>query len=324
MLGGAWLGYDQMRGRFLDMDGALEALVAGDYRSAFQAAERLAPEGDVDAQTMLGWLYWQGHGTDQDFPAADRWLSRAAEQGDVRAMSHLADLHFYDYESLDGRIKNRPLAAEWYRRAAEAGSSHGQRRIGRLLIRGIGIDRDRDAGLAWMMKAIDAGNREAMHGLGYVYESGLLGEQNFQEALQLYRRAIRRGVQQSARQAIELLRDKRSPVFDLEEAYLWALVAHQWWSDHPTNGEYFVSMARTVHREIPQEQPPPDYALVTLGVMDEETYLQRLQAQRAALGPPESWPYRLDKEARRRSEEAANAIIARWPEPPTRDEVVEE
>lgn len=313
-----------MRGRFLDMDGALEAFIAGDYRSAFQAAERFAPEGNVDAQTMLGWLYWKGHGTDQDFPAADEWLSRAAEQGDVRAMRHLADLHFYDYESLDGRIKNRPLAAEWYRRAAEAGSSTSQRRYGRVLIRGIGIDRDRDTGLVWMMRAIDAGDRQAMYELGYVYETGELGEPNFQEALRYYRQAIRRGVQQSARRAIELLRDQQSPAFDSEEAYLWALVARQWWQEDPTNGRYFVSMAETVHRKMPQGQPPPDYALVTLGVMDEETYLEQLRAGRVALGPPGTWAYRLDEEARRRSEEAANAIIAHWPTPPTRYEVVEE
>lgn len=299
-----------------EIDAALDDLRAGNYTSAFRAAERLAPDGDVIAQTMLGYLYGQGLGTDQDLPAADEWLTRAAEQGHIPAMTLLADLHHDDYYSLDdGQLRNRPLAVEWYRRAAEAGNSYAQRRLGVALVVGRGVDQDRAAGLAWMERSAEAGNRVAIYRLGFMYESGELGTPDVHKALDLYRRAIRLGEVKAARQAIELLRDEQSPVFDLEEAYLWALIARHWWSNDIWDGGYFVWMAETVHLD-PSRMDPPDIARVTLGLIDEETFREEMRAYQEMIANPEKLPYRLDEAARRRSEEAAQAIIARWPEAP--------
>ena len=307
-----------------EIDAALADYRAGNYRSAFRAAERLAPDGDVVAQTMLGILYRHGLGTDQDLPAAEEWLSRAAEQGHVIAMTQLANLHYDDFYSLDdGRLKNRPLAVEWYRRAAEAGDSYAQRRLALALMTGQGVDQDRAAGLAWMERSVEVGDRFSMYRLGYMYESGELGLQDFHKALELYRQAIRHGEVRGARQAIELLRDELSPVFDLEEAYFWALIASQWWRDDTTNGQYFVSVAETVHRDQSRVMPP-DYARVTMGLVDEETYLEELRVHRETIGNPENWPFRLDEAARRRSEEAARAILSRWPEAPEVGESIDD
>ncbi len=321
--GGAVLGYDRLRGRFMDIDEAIAAVEAQNYRSAFRALERLAPDGDVVAQTMLGWLYARGRGTDQDFQAADEWLSRAAEQGHLYAMIHLADLHYDDFFSLkDGRSKNRRLAVEWYRRAAETEDSYSQRRLALALFAGQGVDQDPEAGLDWMERSVEAGNRISMYRLGRMYESGAIGERDPHKALELYRQGIRHGHVESARSTIELLREEKSPLFDLEEAYFWALIANQWWPDDPMNGRYFVSVAETVHRVHPTVDPQ-DYARATLGLVDEETDPELLRARQDALDP-ETWPYRLDEAARRRSEEAASAIIALWPDAPAWGESVEE
>lgn len=171
-----------------DIDAALADYQAGNYNSAFRTAQRLAPEGHIVAQTMLGLMYQRGQGTDQNLAAADEWLSRAAEQGYVFAMTSLADLHFDHFYSLDdGRLKNRPLAVEWYHRAAEAGNSYAQRRLGLALITGQGVDQDRATGLSWMERSVEAGNRFSMYRLGYMYESGELDLQDIHKALELYR-----------------------------------------------------------------------------------------------------------------------------------------
>ena len=50
---------------------------------------RQAEQGDADAQTVLGAMYYQGRGVTQDDAEAARWLRLAADQGDVIAQFNL-------------------------------------------------------------------------------------------------------------------------------------------------------------------------------------------------------------------------------------------
>ncbi|NUB15484.1 hypothetical protein GAY28_24595, partial [Azospirillum brasilense] len=61
---------------------------------------------------------------------------------------------------------NPTQAAEWYRRAAEAGDAEAQFRYGRLLMSGKTDDpQGPDAGLAWLRKAADQGHAQAKEAL---------------------------------------------------------------------------------------------------------------------------------------------------------------
>ncbi len=45
----------------------LDAYQRGDYETALRELEPLAEQGNPDAQYNLGWMYYQGEGTAQDY-----------------------------------------------------------------------------------------------------------------------------------------------------------------------------------------------------------------------------------------------------------------
>lgn len=316
-----WNAFEDWRIARMDYEGAVEAHHEEDYDTAFPVFQRLANEGDAASQYALGIMYRDGQGTRRSLSTAADWFLKAAQQGEVWAMTSLADALSEIYRSPNGgRPEDLALATDWYRQAAEAGNMYGQRRFGLALIAGEGIEIDRDAGLSWLMRAIDGGNSYAMVSLGVVYEHGALGETDLDLALHWYLRAARRGQLNGVRWAMDLLEDEQSPVFDLEKAYLWAMIGRHWWRDEPITANAFSNQAVMFSRVRPDVGPGPEITLVHMGLMDWETYLEQDRAHREALGTPETWPLRLDEESHLRAEAQAGAIIARWPEPPIDDD----
>lgn len=77
-------------------------------------AERLAGEGNADAQWELGQHYRFGGLLPQDTHRANYWLERSAESGNPEAQHHLA----WYFETGQYEYSVNPDAAEtWYRRA---------------------------------------------------------------------------------------------------------------------------------------------------------------------------------------------------------------
>ncbi len=319
-----WNAFQDWRISQMDYDAAAKAYEEGDFDTAFQVFQRLAEEGDAAGQLALGITYSRGDGTEQSLSTAVEWLLKSAEQGEVHAMTRLADTLYNIYDSpRSGRPGDLASVVHWYGQAAEAGNSYAQRRFGLALIKGEGVDVDRDTGLVWIMRAIESGNDDAMVSLGHVYEVGLLGEKDQLSALHWYLQAARRGQLYGAKRALILLEDEQSPAYDLEQAYFWALVGRRWWRDHLEEGSFFRSKVLMISRIEPPFERPPDHAQVNMGLMDEEAYQERLRIYEEARSRPETWPFRMDAERRLRAEAAASAVIARWPESPTDGEEID-
>ena len=70
-----------------------DALDRGDCRIAFKIYSRLSEGGDARAQDDLGFMYYLGHGTRQDFRMAAEWFRAAAEQGHAPAQINLGTLY---------------------------------------------------------------------------------------------------------------------------------------------------------------------------------------------------------------------------------------
>lgn len=320
-----WNAFQDWRISRMDYNSAVHAYEDGDFYTAFQVFERLAEEGDVYGQYALGVLYSRGHGTEGSQLLAAEWLLKASEQGEVEAMVHLADLLYTRFHSTNGGLPEDLVASTgWYRRAAEAGNIYGQRRFGWALIKGHGIAVDHEAGLSWLMRAVDGGSTQAMYNLGQVHQFGDLGEPNWDQALHWYLRAARRGHIDGIQRAIDLLEDEQLPLFDLEGAYVWAMIGRHWWRDDPQRGPAFANRAIMLSRIRPDVGPPPTYLWVIAGVMDPETHREELRAYEEKLGTPETWPSRLDDEARLRAEATANSIVERWPEAPSGGEEIDQ
>ena len=76
-----------------DFQKGLDAYLAGNYAVALQEWRPFAEQGDADAQTFLGFMYYEGRGVPQDYQEAVKWYRLAAEQGNASAQNNLGVMY---------------------------------------------------------------------------------------------------------------------------------------------------------------------------------------------------------------------------------------
>ena len=80
-------------GAWQDFEGASAAYKNGDYATAARLLRPLAEQGYVPAQSLLGVLYDQGQGVQQDYVEAMKWYRLAADQGYAPAQNSVGVLY---------------------------------------------------------------------------------------------------------------------------------------------------------------------------------------------------------------------------------------
>ena len=100
-----------------DFSSAMKSLDSGNNKVAFLQFQKLAKSGDVDAQTMLGEMYLDGIGVEQDNKKAHYWIEKAALAGDKEAQYLLG----FMYENGIDVKENLKTAVSWYEKAANNG-----------------------------------------------------------------------------------------------------------------------------------------------------------------------------------------------------------
>jgi TPR repeat protein len=118
-----------------DISIGMNYLDSGDEQKAFTEFQRLANSGDVDAATMLGEMYLDGIGVEQDNKKAYYWIQKAANAGDKEAEYLLG----FMYEN------------------------------------GIEVKEDVAQAVAWYEKAANKGDIMAMYNLAFIYKNGANG-----------------------------------------------------------------------------------------------------------------------------------------------------
>jgi hypothetical protein len=104
-------------------------IVPRDPGIAFAAMKRAADAGDVRAMTGMGLLYRTGVGTAVNASESKRWLELAAQAGEADALAHLGDFHQEAFAT-----PRDPVAAQaLYEQAAAAGSAYGRFRLSEVL-----------------------------------------------------------------------------------------------------------------------------------------------------------------------------------------------
>ncbi len=71
-----------------------DAYLRQDYETTLNELRPLAAEGDMRAQTFLGWLYKKGYGVPQDIVQALVWYKLAADQGHGFSQKELAMAYY--------------------------------------------------------------------------------------------------------------------------------------------------------------------------------------------------------------------------------------
>ena len=190
-----------------DLQKGLAAYEAGDYETALAILTPLAKGGNADAQNNLGWMYDYGEGIEQNAEEAVKWYRRAAKQGHAIAQNNLGKMYQYG----EGIEQNDEEAIKWYRFAAEQGHAEARQNLEGMLASTAsatddtasagdvqkGIDAadagDYDTAFVILKPLAEAGDADAQHYVGHMYERGDGVDEDDAEAVKWYRRAAEQG-----------------------------------------------------------------------------------------------------------------------------------
>jgi hypothetical protein len=127
----------------------IEAWQRADYAKAVSIWRPLAGSGDADAQFNLGQAYRLGRGVTINLGAARTWFERAATAGHLDAQTTLGLLLFQNGDQQQG--------LKWLRRAAEQGEPRALLVYGTALYNGDAVTQDRLLGYAFVSRAAQQG-----------------------------------------------------------------------------------------------------------------------------------------------------------------------
>lgn len=171
-----------------DLRRALAMLHNDQGAAAFTQLQDLAITGYAPAQFRLGMLYLQGEVTTERRALAERWLTRAAAQGDVGARYYRALLWLSrrrDADAVDaGAQALERLAADGFRPATL--------RLAQAYEAGDGLQPDVVQALSWYEQAAAQGERRAIERLATAYQNGELGLERDAALAQRWRRQLSR------------------------------------------------------------------------------------------------------------------------------------
>jgi len=120
-----------------------------DYAAAVAIWRPLAQRGDPDAEFNLGQAYRLGRGVPIDLPMAKIWFQKAADAGHLDAETTLGLLLFENGDHVAG--------LKWLRRAADQGEPRALLVYGTALYNGDGVSQDRVLGYAYVSRAATQG-----------------------------------------------------------------------------------------------------------------------------------------------------------------------
>ena len=117
-----------------------------DYAKAVRSWQPLAEKGDASAQYLLGTLFAEGKGVQQNDATAFQWFLRAANQGNADAQYDVGA----SYAAGTGVNQSDADAAKWFRRAADQGMVFAQLNLGLLYAAGRGVPKDNVEAFKWL------------------------------------------------------------------------------------------------------------------------------------------------------------------------------
>lgn len=129
--------------------------VSRDLAAAAQLYRAAAEKGLPSAQFRLGMALIDGALVDRDPAAGEAWMRSAALAGNVEAAYLLGDRY------VKTQRPDFAEAANWYRRAAEAGHQAAARALASLYLTGNGVAEDVEEGARWLRASANAGNQDA-------------------------------------------------------------------------------------------------------------------------------------------------------------------
>lgn len=212
----------------------LNEFVGGvDDAKAVEWFRKSADKGDSAGQMELGRAYRVGNGVPKDVREAYQWIFKAASQGEPKAWTSMGI--FYDSSFPEGNAlvggSDDAKAAEWYRKAAEAGVAVAQSKLAMCYRRGKGVKKDVHEAYQWCLKSADQGDPYAFCQLGDFYRTSLaelnpmVGGANDATAFSWYRKAADKNYSVGQRLVGVCFMSGIGVEKDLRQARTWLLKA---------------------------------------------------------------------------------------------------
>eukprot|EP00301_Raphidiophrys_heterophryoidea_P002303 c11074_g1_i3.p1 GENE.c11074_g1_i3~~c11074_g1_i3.p1 ORF type:complete len:636 (-),score=146.99 c11074_g1_i3:226-2133(-) len=211
-----------------------------DHIHAQQRYIRRAEErGDARAMYLLGYLYDFGRGIQQHIPTAAHWYRRGADAGNSHAQCNLG----YAYNHGEGVQLDLEISAFWYQQSAEQGNAYGQSNLGNMFYDGSGVPKDDRLAVHWYLKSVAQNHHAAQRNLGHAHLTGRGVEQSFGKAVECYRQAAEHGDFSAQRQMAILHRDGNG----VEQSFV---LAQYWLKQFTGAGEKSSSIRRGVEAAL--------------------------------------------------------------------------
>ena len=129
-----------------------------------------AQKGDIEAQFIVGGMYFKGIGTEKNSKEAFKWLYKAAVNGESTPQSQ----KILGQAFLLGNVvpQNYTKSIQWYERASESGDHDAQNELAFLYYVGRGVEQNFTASYKWFEKAAIGGLAVAQYNVGIMWYTG--------------------------------------------------------------------------------------------------------------------------------------------------------
>ena len=161
---------------------------ASDYQQALKIYRNNFAD-DADAIYNMGYMYYNGLGTEVNKKKAFDLFKLAATKGNSKAYNDLANMYFLGEEV----EQNYPTAFKYYAMAAKLGEDAASYNLADCYFYGTGIRVDRKKAILFYKKAASQGSSEAEYKLGLLSDAGDDVELSYDEAFKWYKRAAEAG-----------------------------------------------------------------------------------------------------------------------------------
>lgn len=149
---------------------AAKAYAANNMPEARRLAGIAAARGEINAQTMMGYMLSQGIGGPKDDNAAARWYGAAARAGEADAYFGLGMM------AADGRGGLKPEhAAGYLKLAADRKHAEAARRLAELYYLGKGVAKDPKQMMYWLERSANLNDAQAAYAAGTLFADGDAG-----------------------------------------------------------------------------------------------------------------------------------------------------
>lgn len=204
---------------------AKKLIILEKFEEAKIILEDVANENNMEAQLILGYLYYGGD-LNTSPAKAKYWLKRSAKNGNADAMYYLATTDF-DQGSSSTEMENEESFA-LLTKAAKKGSAEAQRNLAVIYAHGETVIQDNIQTMYWDEQAANQGLAESQHDLAAMLLYGDNGASDVSKAIFWYQKSAEKNhnvpYAQWAAEALERIYsdDSSAGYLDMEKSKYWA------------------------------------------------------------------------------------------------------